>query len=137
MVARLNLPVTQTNTGPVTFRTGQPRQGRMLGQLTPADANAVSIYSPVEGVICEATHMIVTNVSGGAAEFTIYHDEAGTSYTNATTLVPGMTLNAKEYRRVELNAHMINPNGSMAVKTSVASAVTFTLYGLETQKRAR
>lgn len=103
-----------------------------LGQLRPANDTAVSIYSPDEGVHAKITAIEVCNTSGEDANFSLYHDNDGTTYTEPTALrwnelVPWDTASEP----IKLTIGMDNPDGNLAVKTSIGNALTFTVYGEE------
>lgn len=103
-----------------------------LGQKRPANTTAVSIYSPRTEVVAEITSFIVTNNTGTAAKFRIFHDDNGTTYDQSTTLFFDETIPANQSRELIANSWwMRDSTGNIAVRTDTNSAITFTIYGKE------
>jgi hypothetical protein len=109
---------------------------KQLGQALPADTNAVSIYSPGVDVETRIHCIVVCNV-GGTPAFRIFHDEDGTTYSTATALYYDVALTANETQVLTFGDHdtgglwMGNSAGNLAVRSSVASEICFTVYGEE------
>lgn len=122
---------------PQTFiqRTAEQVIGLQLGQDRPAGTAAVSLYTPDSGVFAKVEKVVVVATAAGLAS--IFHDEDGTTYDQSTALMYDRTMAANESLIYEIDAYMNNPSGNLAVKTSVASAITFTAYGTEVRTRAR
>ena len=106
-------------------------QEKQLGQTKPAGTSPVSIYSPGAGVTAIIRNITVTNLTGLAVEFSIYHDDDGTTYDETTALF--FTVRVEKNQTVQLTAYvaMNNPAGNLAVQSSTASALNFTVYGAE------
>jgi len=123
---------------PQTFvqRTAAQELGRQLGQSRPAGVTADSLYSPDDGVVTTVEKLVVVN-TGASALFDVYHDEDGSTYNQSTALYYSRTIVANETLLVDLGLYMNNPNGNIGVRTSVTSALTFSLYGTEIKTRAR
>lgn len=123
---------------PKTFvqRTAAQELGAQLGQARPADTAAVSLYSPGDGVVTTVDKLVVV-CTGVTSTFDLYHDEDGTTYDQSTALYYGYTVTANATFSVDLGLYMNNPDSNIAVKTSVTSALTFSLYGTEIKTRAR
>ena len=106
-------------------------QEKQLGQLRPANTTAASIYSPGAGVTAIIRNITVTNLTGLAVEFSIFHDDDGTTYDETTALF--FTVRIEKNQTIQLTAYaaMSNSAGNLAVKTETASALNFTVYGAE------
>ena len=108
-----------------------PLQEKQLGQLQPSGTSAVSIYSPGSGVTAIIKNITVCNTTGNPAKFSIYHHETGTTYSTATALyyqveiVKGQTIVLPAFMAMK------TVGGNLAVQSSVASALTFSVYGAE------
>lgn len=109
---------------------------RQLAQSRPSTTAVASIYTPGDGVQAVVKTVIICNQSAGAAAFSIYHDDNGTTYDQTTQLYSDSTITAGN-TRVLTDELFIDSSGNVAVKTDVNSALTFTLYGDEVQVRAR
>ena len=106
-------------------------QEKQLGQARPAGTTAVSIYSPGAGVTAIIRNVTVTNTTGLAANFSLYHDDDGTTYDQTTALY--YTVRIEKNQTISLTAFMAmnNSSGNLAVQTDTANALTFTVYGAE------
>lgn len=110
-----------------------------LVQLRPADTNAATALTATVSI--ELTKIVICNTSGAAATCRIYHDEDGTTYDETTALlwdrdIPVGTpviLNSTS----EEAGFTIGPAGSLGIRSSVADALTFTLYGVSQDVQGR
>lgn len=102
---------------------------RQLAQSAPSGTSAVALFDPDENKPYTIHTIIVCNVSAADADATIYHDADGTTYNDGTTILPATTLAAGETLLYEVEISDHQAAGNLAVKTSVASALTFTAYG--------
>jgi hypothetical protein len=100
-----------------------------VAQARENSTNAVSVFSPGAG----ETHLLlitVANTSGALAELTIYHDNDGTTYDETTAIRWGISISdGQEYTLKGLL--MSNSSGNLAYKTSVANALTITVYSVK------
>ena len=102
-----------------------------LGQSTPSGTTAVSIYSPASGVEATIKPIYIVNISSAVASFSIYCDSDGTTYDTTTQLFKSVPLAPNETYVMDKPIMMNDSNGNLAVQSSVASALTFTVYGME------
>ena len=113
--------------------------GKQLGQALPADTNAVSLYSPGANVVAEITGLVVAVVTATSPTFRVFHDDNGTTYSTATALFydavarPNIAIyaDATSYIPFDPPIWMADATGNLAVRTSAASEINFTLYGIE------
>lgn len=99
-----------------------------VSQTRVANTSPVSIYQsgPAETVQIFAKF---TNVSTGTAYLRIFHDQNGSTYDQSTALLYDFKLLPGEL--FELNHVFINnASGNLAYRSSVASAITATVYGV-------
>jgi len=106
-------------------------QEKQLAQARENSTNAVSVYSPGSGVTAVIRTIIVCNQSGADVTFRIFLDDDGTTYDQSTALyydIPIMTDSS-----VEINTFiaMNNSSGNLAYRSSVANALTITVFGVE------
>jgi len=106
-------------------------QEKQLGQLRPANTTAASLYSPAANTTWVAKSLVVCNTSGAACSFRAFHDEDGTTYDETTALFWDVPLAANETITISILLAGYTNAGNVAVRTSVANAITFTLYGAE------
>lgn len=107
--------------------------GSQLGQLRPANTTAASIYSPASSIEAQITAIMICNTGGVAVKFRLFHDDDGTTYDETSALFWDISLIADETVTLtfEKGIYMDVSTGNFAVRTSVANALTFTIYGLE------
>lgn len=108
-----------------------PTIGSQLGQLRPADTTAASIYSPGASTETRLMQLVVCNTSGATAKFRFFIDDDGTTYDETSALFWDETAPTDSTLIFDLGQYMNDSSGNAAVRTSVNSALTFTLSGLE------
>lgn len=107
---------------------------KVLGQATPSDTNAVSIYSPASPVVStEITSIFICNTDSSQHSYRIFLDDDGTTYNTTTALFYDKTINGNE-TSIPLSGtsvFMNNLSGNLAVRTNSANNLTFTVLGIE------
>ena len=106
-------------------------QEKQLGQLRPANTTAASIYSPGAGVTAIIRNITVCNLTAVAVNFSIFHDDDGTTYDETTALFFVVRVEKNQTLQLTAYAAMNNPAGNLAVKTETSSSLNFTVYGAE------
>lgn len=104
-------------------------QEKQLGQLRPANTTAASLYSPAASTTWVGKNLVVCNTSGAPATYRVFHDEDGTTYDETTALFWEAPIAANETITVTGLLAGFTDAGSVGVRSSVANALTFTLYG--------
>ena len=66
--------------------------GSQLAQSRPSGTSAVTLFSATLGA--EVTALVIANTTGTAATYSSYHDNTGTTYSEATALAFGVSLAA-------------------------------------------
>ena len=99
-----------------------------LAQARENSTNAVSIYSPGAGETVQVL-LKIANTSGAAALVRVFHDNDGTTYDERTALVWDFSLDAGLFLPVG-GIFMNNAAGNLAYRSSVANALTATVYGI-------
>ena len=108
-----------------------PITEKFLGQSKPADANAVSIYSPPAGFRVIVKTVNIVNTGASAINVRIFYDDAGTTYDGSTALIwdreilPGVPF----IINVWWASDQVVAN--FAVRTDTADDATFTFFGVE------
>ena len=104
---------------------------KQLGQLTPANTTAASLYSPAASTETLIKSIVICNTSSGAVTYRVFHDDDGTTYDTTTALYYDVSLAANTSIVLEFNLVMNDSTGNLAIRTSVADDLTFTCYGAE------
>lgn len=105
-------------------------QEKLLGQSRPSNTTAVSIYSPSSGNTIIKS-IWVCNTSAAQVTFRIFVDDDGTTYDESTALFWDVTIDGNSTVEMDTFLAMNNSAGNIAVRSSSANALTFTLFGAE------
>lgn len=100
-----------------------------LGQARPANTTAVSFLTVSSGQEKLVKTIFICNTSTASASFRLFHDDDGTTYDETTALYFDVVLLPNQTVEIECNIMIDNTAGNLAIRTSVASALTFTAYG--------
>jgi len=99
-----------------------------LAQARENSTSAVSVYQSNVGETVQV-FLKIANVSAGAADVSVYHDQNGTTYDQSTALVYALELTPGELLELD-HIFVNNPSGHIAYQSSVANALTITVYGV-------
>lgn len=103
-----------------------------VGQSRPANTSNATAFTAT--LRTEITAILVCNTSGAAATCRIFHDDDGTTFDQTTALLYDVSIPAGETLSIssdgENSGIAVSVGGSIGVRSSVASALTFTLYGV-------
>lgn len=122
---------------PYDLIPGLQAVSRQIGQARPANTTAVSVYSPADGMMTDVVTIIICNSSASSAAYRVFHDDDGVTYDESTALFYDVTIPANTTDIHDMKVFMADSDGNLAIRTDTASALTFTVYGSETQARAR
>jgi len=110
-------------------------QGLLLAQVIPGVTTAVTLFTATN-LRTEITLLVAVIHSGtaGQIEIEVYHDDDGTTYGNSTLIASiqkadnaeGLVFQAQHPG----SGILIARGGSLGVKISTASVVTFSAYGI-------
>jgi len=106
-------------------------QESQLGQARENSTNAVSVYSPAASTTAIIKTIILANTSGADATFRLFCDDDGTTYTEVTALAWDVDILADEMIEIQTFIAMNDAGGNFAYRSSVANAITITLFGAE------
>jgi hypothetical protein len=101
---------------------------KQLAQARENSTDAVSIYSPAAGEIVQI-FLKICNQSGAVATVRVFHDDNGTTYDESTAIMYDMTLAAGATLEID-KVFMNDSIGNLAYRSSVANALTATVYGV-------
>ena len=108
--------------------------GTVLGQSRPSDTTAASIYSPPVNAAAKITRIVVCNTAATSQTFRIFLDHDGTTYDENTALFWDIVTPTDTTVEIEGDWFMTDDSGNLAVRSDLASAFTFTVFGMENQK---
>lgn len=101
-----------------------------LNALRPAAVVAETIFSPRTGETVLLVSLYVCNLSAVDIEYSVYFDNEGTTYDETTALAFNTDIRANTTEIIELQIPMGNSDGNLAVQTSSANDINFTLFGI-------
>lgn len=108
----------------------------LLVQVRPANTTAAAGFTAptgVTGVRFSITRINICNTSGAAATYRLFHDDDGTTFDETTALAWDEPIPANGVRIWEAQSPSsgisLKSGGSLGVRTSVNSALTFSIYG--------
>ncbi len=102
---------------------------KQLAQARENSTNAVSIYSPGVSSTVVIKSIVVCNQSGAAATFRIFIDDDGTTYDQSTALYYDTPIAANSSIQIDTFWPMSVSAGNLAYRSSVANALTITVFG--------
>jgi len=103
---------------------------KQLAQARPANTSNTQVYSPPASTTGVVVFMTIANTTASPALARVFHDDDGTTYDESTALIWDLSIaaNTTVYEKVYWP---VDSAGNLAVRTSVASALTFTFGGVE------
>lgn len=108
----------------------------LLAQSQPDNTVAVTFYQPGTGVQTVVKKVVICNVSGGDAAYSIWHNDSGATLTASHLLYLDNTVTAGKTQVIDGDFY-VDANGSIGVRSDVTSALTFSMYGEEVRTQAR
>lgn len=108
----------------------QREVSNQLGQARPSDTNPLSIYSPANNVTGIVKMIRIVNTTGAAATYRMFHDKNGTTYDESTALEWDKSIAANSSEQIDCFVP-VKSTGNLAIRSGTASALTFTVYGVE------
>lgn len=108
-----------------------PFQEKQLGQSRENSTNAASVYSPGASTTAVVKTIFLANTSGADATFRLFVDDNGTTYDETTTIGWDVDILAGQMIEIDCFIPMDDATGNFAYRSSVANAITITLFGAE------
>ena len=105
---------------------------KQLEQLRPGSTSNTSLYLGSSANITALSMLKICNQSGSDALARVFHDQDGPVYSKNNAIYWDLPVAADETVEVAVGTITMNGAGGIGVRTSVASALTFTIYGTET-----
>lgn len=103
---------------------------KQLAQLRPGTTSNTVLYTGASADSTVIHSLKICNTSGALALARVFHDADGTTYDQNTAIQWDVSIPINGTITVAVGP--MNGVGVIAVRTSVSSALTFTLYGTET-----
>lgn len=105
--------------------------GSQLVQSRPSGTTATSVYTA--SLATEISLIVVCNTTASNSDFSLYHDDDGSTFDQTSALfyaVPVAGNTTVTISSDSIGAGLqVAASGQIAVQTSVANALTFTIYG--------
>lgn len=109
-------------------------QNKELAQNRPDGTSATQVYQPDN--YAEISVITITNTTASAVDYSMYIDQNGTTYDESTAIAFSVELPANSTTIWDLeNPIPLFSNGNLAIQSSVADALNFSIYGHEKVQR--
>lgn len=106
--------------------------GSQIAQTRPSGTSAVSAFTA--SIATEITQIVIANTTASPANASIFHDDDGSTFSQATALLYSIPIAAYTTTVWESpgvgSGIMVKPDGQIGVQTGTANALTFTIYGI-------
>lgn len=106
-------------------------QEKLLGQVRENSTNDAAVYTLPASTTAVIKSIVICNQSGGYASFRLYADNSDTTYTQSNALYYDVGLNANETLQIDTYYALSTAGGSIGYRSSVANALTCTIFGVE------
>lgn len=105
---------------------------KTLGQVRPSGTSAVSLYQPPADTDTIVSMIKCCNVNDTqSASVSVYLDDDGSTFDVTTALHYQVSVAPGETFEITGTITLNNPDGAIGVQTSIANAITFTVFGDE------
>ena len=104
---------------------------KQLGQARPADTNTATLYNPGASIDAVAHRVVICNTGTTAASARVFHDDNGSTFDETTALAWDILVGTASVATLDLSVALSDDTGKLGIRSSVASALTFTAYGSE------
>ena len=104
---------------------------KYLGQARENSIDAVSVYSPASDVTAIIRTIMLANTSGNPATCRVFIDNDGSTYDETTALAWDIDVPLDTSLQIDGWFVMDNSLGNLAYSSSVANAITISVYGAE------
>ena len=102
---------------------------QQLAQARENSTDAVSVFSPAANTVAVIKNVMVCNQSGAGATFRIFMDNDGTTYSEVTAMFYDTPIAANTTIQIDTFWAMNDSTGNLAYRSSVANALTITIFG--------
>lgn len=106
--------------------------GDQLAQARPANTSTATLLDPVDNNLYIVYTVIIANVTGTAANASVYHDKDGTTYDQSTALLYQVSVPANDSTVLTFEKGLtIRGSGHLGIQSGTSSALTYSLYGIQ------
>ena len=110
--------------------------GAQLAQLRPSGTTTTTLFSA--SLRTEVTCIFIANTTTNTCAMSLYHDDDGSTFDETTALYFSKSVAANDTVKIEANSPgsgiTVRAGGKIGVKSGVANALTFSLYGITEQR---
>lgn len=111
---------------------------KILVQRAPVTTSATLLYQPPDSTSTEIRSIFIANTTAGASTFSLYVDKNGVRNGTANALYNSVSVSANSTTLISFSAgaglFLESSDSSISAKVGTATALTFTLFGLETEQ---
>jgi len=112
--------------------------GNLLAQSRLSDTNAATLYTAT--IKTEITRIIISNTTGSAATFRLFHDQGGSTYDESNALVYDFSIASGAFFDSLQSFNTGNgitlvPTDTLGIRSGTGNALTFNVYGVLSDAR--
>lgn len=105
--------------------------GNQLAQARPADTNTATFLDPIDNNLYIVYTIIIANVTGTAANASLFHDNDGTTYDQSTALLYQVSVPGNDSTIITFEKGLtIRGSAHLGIQSGTSSALTYSLYGI-------
>ena len=102
----------------------------MIAQLRPSNNSMGNLYSSPVGLLTVITGICIVNTSNAARTFRLCYDDDGSTFDESTALYWDRGIDKNETFLAQLQIAVNHQNaGNLGFRSSIANALTITLFG--------
>lgn len=102
-----------------------------IDQVRENSTSPVSLFSLSVDMRQAQIYLKIANTSNAGALARVFHDASGSTFDETTALVWDLKILPGEFLEVDhIFMSILNPSGTIGYRTSVANALTATVYGI-------
>lgn len=106
--------------------------GNQLAQLRPANTSTTTLLDPIDNSLYIVYTIVIANVTGTAANASLFHDLDGTTFDQSTALLYQVSVPGNDSTILTFEKGLtITPSGHLGVQSGTSSSLTYTIYGLK------
>lgn len=103
----------------------------LLGQKRENSTNAVFVYSPAASTETIIRSVIIANTTASTVKVRMFLDDNGSTYDETTSLAWDVEIPGNSVWDREVTLCMNDATGNFAYRSSVANALTISVFGRE------
>jgi hypothetical protein len=106
--------------------------GEQLAQARPANTSTATLLNPIDNNLYIVYTIMIANVTGTAANASVFHDKDGTTYDQSTALLYQVSVPGNDTTILTFEKGItVRGDGHIGIQSGTSSSLTYTLYGIK------